>query len=415
MSQFFHDLEDQLRAAARARSGVDSSDADDAGVRRQPRGPAWLRSGLRATPVLIAVATTIVVAVGALLVLSHGHRPGQSAAAPGQRTLQEIIRSTPRATLGREGSYINMATQQVQRAHRRLCVPSGPPPGPSFIPGSPGRPLLSLLGVLRRPAAPADRAGKREFSGVPYIYASSIRRAFAADGVSYYIAAGRRDSAAYRPSPRCFGLEVAALHADLSRIPASLRASTLRLQSAFISFDSKLLASGPSQMICTATVARHEGGSECGFAAAQIAAGIEPSDDNGTFNGIVPDGVATVTVFWRAAHVSERSATTPVVGNMYALRAGQANGSETVVKVIWRSAQGQVMKTIMTPSARALGHYCSQHPAACVAASLGQVIESSSSSSGASFRGVASGAPSVSESSSSGTATQGSPPPSSGG
>lgn len=329
-----------------------------------------------------------------------------------QSTLQEIMRSTPRQTLRREGSYINMANQQVRRAHRRLCVPGFPPPRPSFIHGSPGQPLLSLLGVLRRPAGPADRAGKQEFITAPYIYAGSIRRAFAAAGVSYYIAAGRSDPAAYQPSPRCFALEVAALHADLSRIPASLRASTLRLQSAFISFDRKLIVLPPSQMICTATVSRHEGGSECGFSATQIAAGVEPSDNNGTFNGIVPDGVAMVTVFWQAAHAGERSATTSVVGNMYALRAGRTNGFDAVaLKVIWRSAQGQVMKTISPPSARAVAQYCSQHPAPCDAVSTGRMTESSSSSSGAGFRGVAAALTSVSESSSSGTATRASPPP----
>ncbi len=152
-----------------------------------------------------------------------------------------------------------------------------------------------------------------------------------------------------------------------------MRASTLRLQSAFISFDRKLIVLPPSQMICTATVSRHEGGSECGFSATQIAAGVEPSDNNGTFNGIVPDGVAMVTVFWQAAHAGERSATTSVVGNMYALRAGRTNGFDAVaLKVIWRSAQGQVMKTISPPSARAVAQYCSQHPARCDAVSTGR-------------------------------------------
>ena len=166
-------------------------------------------------------------------------------------------------------------------------------------------------------------------------------------------------------------------------------------------------------MICTAAVSRHEGGLECGFSATQIAAGVEPSDNNGTFDGIVPDGVATVTVFWRAAHAGERSATTSVVGNMYALRASRTSGFDAVaVKVIWRSAQGNVMKTMSPPSARALAQYCSQHPAPCAAVQTGQMTESSSSSSGASFRGVAAAPPSVSESSSSGTATQAGPPPS---
>jgi hypothetical protein len=43
-----------------------------AGSRAAPPGCARVC----ATPVLIAVSTTIAVAVGALLVLGHGHRPG---------------------------------------------------------------------------------------------------------------------------------------------------------------------------------------------------------------------------------------------------------------------------------------------------------------------------------------------------
>ena len=54
MKSFFEDLESQLRAAARART---RAGADGAGS-PQRAGRAWLRSGVRATPVLVAVVTS---------------------------------------------------------------------------------------------------------------------------------------------------------------------------------------------------------------------------------------------------------------------------------------------------------------------------------------------------------------------
>lgn len=395
MSPFFDNLEDQLRAAARA---LEEGSLPPARRRRWE----WLRSGARAVPIAIAVGTTVAVAVAALLLLGHQNRPSQSAAAGHtQSKLAQIIRSTPRATLRREGLYMQIVTQEVERSHRRLCVP-GIAAAPSLIQGSPDQRLLSMLGVLRRPQAPADQAGERQFASMPGIYASSIRRAFAADGVTYYIAAAHNDPAATQPAPRCFGLEVAALHAYLPRIPESLRAPTLRLQSAFISVQRTLIAATPTQVICTATVSRNEGGTSCGFGAAQIDAGIAPSDVNGTFTGVVPDGVATVTIVWRGAHGVQRSATASALSNLYAVRAGR--GYAAAIKVTWRSAQGQIIKTISPPSARALARYCGLHPAACVAGAM--VEQSSGSASGASFRGVASAPPSIAESSSSSAAVR---------
>src|SRR5579862_5245125 len=194
MKSFFEELESQLRAAARSRTGPDASGAEP---RPRAGGRAWLRSGARATPVLIAVATTVAIAVAALLLLSHRNRPGPSspAAGAGKPTLESIFNSTPRPKLRRELSYINMATQHAQQAYPHLCNPQLPP-RTSFLHGSPGHALTSILDVLRRPQTAADRRGRQWLSGTPDVYVRSIRRAFVADGVSYFIAVARSDPSA---------------------------------------------------------------------------------------------------------------------------------------------------------------------------------------------------------------------------
>ena len=77
------------------------------------------------------------------------------------------------------------------------------------------------------------------------------------------------------------------------------------------------------------------------------------SDDDGTFSGVVPDGVASVTLTFAASSGhARRPVTTQVVNNVYAVhvpgvRAAQVQPGET-----WRSAQGTVIKRFAPPSPR---------------------------------------------------------------
>ena len=77
MSSFFDELEAQLHAAARAQIAVNGS----TGRRRR----TWPRSVARRLPVLLAVGTSIAVAVIALVLLGHTHSnspPSQPGATP---------------------------------------------------------------------------------------------------------------------------------------------------------------------------------------------------------------------------------------------------------------------------------------------------------------------------------------------
>jgi hypothetical protein len=248
----------------------------------------------------------------------------------------------------------------------------------SFIPGSPGPALLSTLGVLRRPASRGDRLANQSLAGTNDVYAGFVRRALDVRGVSYYVAAARNDSGAWLPSPRCFAMQTAAARAYARKIPAGVRAQTLALQAAFIAYDRRAAAQAPRDVVCLVSTARNGGGSECGVTTAAIRAGVAPSNDQGTFSGVVPDGVASVTLRFPAAGGRAADAVTATVtGNMYAVHVtGMSDAPPTEPTMIWRSADRRVLKTIPVATAR----YCRQHPLPCLAVAGSGVSEASSSS-----------------------------------
>jgi hypothetical protein len=329
MTPFFEDLERQLHTAARARSGGAESPVPPAPGRR-----GWLRSGARAVPALAAVAVTVLVAGVALLALGHGSHHASPPAAG--------LANTPAPELRQEFAYIQKATRHVIQS--RECQ-AHPPMGTTLIHGSPSPAILSTLGVLRRPARPSDHLAQGSLSGLGQVYAGFVRRAFSAGGVSYYVIATRDSFAAQQPPARCFAAQTEAVQAYAPRIPANLRRQTLALEATIMSYVRGLIAHAPRDAICTAEFSRNgSGGSGCGDPIQQIRMGLPPSDDNGTFSGIVPDGVATVTVHFAAtAGHPAISATAKVTGNMYAVRIPElANGTMEQPTMTWRSPTGLV-------------------------------------------------------------------------
>ncbi len=379
MSSFFDELETQLRSAARARAADASADASPAPPRR--RGWTWLRTGLRAAPALLAVATTVVIAGAALLLFGHGaqHRSG-----PTTGNLQSIVLSTPRPQLQRELGYIRQANRREgQSRDCRTIHPSTV----TFVPGSPSKDLLTTLGVLRRPATSADRLNvARALQGESeQVYRGYVRRSQVAAGVAYYILAVRQDDSAVVLSARCVAMHDAAIRAYAPNIPGAVRRQTIALQTALIAYYRRLAASEPRDGVCLVTVFRDGGGVDCAPVASQIQAGEQPSNDNGTFSGVVPDGVASVTLRFPAVNgLHAESVTASVHGNMYAVRAPHAfsgAGGPTEPTMLWRSPQGVVLRTIAPPRPGAARQYCAADPIPCLLISGGGSSESSSSSS----------------------------------
>lgn len=368
MTSFFHDLEDQLRTAAREHTsgtGAPSPQKPPRPGRRRRR----LASGARLVPVGLAVAVALAVLVGALVLL--GHRGGQSPAGPPAHPangIAALIQHTPTGQLHRELALMGAATKKVLGSPACHVAETFTA---HQIHGRPGQDLLSTLGVLRRPATAADRLAADESSPAGpgmSVYAGATRRIARIGGNAYYIVPIRQDPAGGFPSARCFALQKSALAQALPKAPAALREPTQALQAAFIAYDSGLAAKPPVDGICLVTVQGHGSGMECGDTSAEIRHGVPPADDNGRFSAVVPDGVASVTLSFPAAGGQRaRSLTTTVHNNFYAVEAGASApfkpGSPTV---IWRSEDGRVLHTFSQPEPASVKQVCRQHPEACL-------------------------------------------------
>jgi hypothetical protein len=256
----------------------------------------------------------------------------------------------------------------------------------TYIHGSPGSDLLSILGILRRPATPADRFNMRRLQPIPDVYRAYIRRAFSAGGVSYYIVPARGNSAAVIPSDRCVALQATALNRYLPRIPASLRQPTREIGAALIAYYRAIASDAVQNTICLVYEAGNGGSASCGIAPKGIEEGFATENSLGTpvgtFSGVVPDGVAKVTLVLPAiGRQPAHAVTTRVEGNVYAVHVSGRSGSQVSPTVIWRSAQGRVLKRRSTSDAANRAYICRQSPGACL---LVQALLRSSSGSGGS-------------------------------
>jgi hypothetical protein len=376
MSSYFNDLEAQLRSAARV--WVDASAVPGAEASRRPR--AW-RGWLRAAPVVAAVLIALVVVGGALVLLGHRANHPTSGSRPPGGGIGALIAHTPKRQLERELGYVFAATASVESSKAcRLRQPSRM----TFIQGSPGSDLLSILGVLRRPATPADRLNPQGLPPIPDVYRADIRRAFSADGVSYYVVPSRYDRAAVIPPDRCFGLLAAALARYLPKIPASLRHATREIAAAYITYLRTLASKAPQDVINLVYVGRDGRGSSGQLTSKGIEEGFATENllgtPVGTLSGVVPDGVATVTLVMPAIDGQPaRVVSTRVQGNVYAINVSGLSSSPPSPTVIWRSSTGRVLKRTSDATSRAL--VCKQGPFACLL--LAEPLSASSSGSGA--------------------------------
>jgi hypothetical protein len=361
MTSFLQDLEDQLRAAAQARTSSQTAPSPDERPRPHARR-RWLTRWARLAPVAVAVAVTLAVVVGALVLLGHrgGGAPAAPASRPPQGALKAILSHTPRKTLRQEIGYTAAANRTAMSSP--VCR-SQTPPRESVIHGAPDAGMISALGVLRGRATPADHLHPQDLPQDP-TYAAYARRVLTAGGTTYYLVPIHDDPGAGVPSDRCFDLEKQALQRELPHIPAALRATTQALQTAVINLDRDLVGAGPVDEVCVVTVVHNGNGFSCGATATQIRHGVPPENDGGTLRGIVPDGVREVrlTVAARAGH----TVTVAVHDNFYAVPVpGATTNVHPVSAVTWLAADGRVLKTVTTPSLATLAGACRNHPSAC--------------------------------------------------
>lgn len=176
------------------------------------------------------------------------------------------------------------------------------------VEGTPSQSLLAILGVLRRPATPADFLPHDALDGTA-AYLRYVRRARVANGVSYYlfpvVAIGCGQFGAH----------------DAIALIAKATGS-----------NHHGLASGAINENMTAT--EIEKGGAIG--------GSLPSVNNyPTITIVVPDRVASVTLRYPG---NETSTSTPV-GNVLVIQSPRRHISPFPGLMIWRAADGQIIKT----------------------------------------------------------------------
>lgn len=362
--RFFEELGTELDRAA-SRTLADSADPEPTGRGRRPRRS--IAPGVRAAPVGLAVAVTLAVAVGAFLLIG-GVRHKPSPAPPPVAVTPPGLPPGPSPGLSPEQRYIDNAWLKVQRQDPG-CVPRQP--ALAFSDRAPSRALLSSLGVLRLPAAPATA----EFVfghlngaelGTPvyrrYVQLARVATVTApasAGGLvrlSYYVLPAGNVIGTVPPAARCYPEQAAALQAELTRARASLRGSTIRLAAQERHDDEH------PEGIGVQVLAGGSGGAGGGPGDAYAGTTSEveqrgvmgaaiPAGSATVVSGVVPDRVAKVTLDYprvaRAGHAARAfSVSARPLNNVFVASLPRGFGVTAPDTITWRAADGAVIKVI---------------------------------------------------------------------
>jgi hypothetical protein len=239
----------------------------------------------------------------------------------------------------------------------------------TFSAGTPSRALLSSLSVLRRPGAGVALERDYALSGAELgqrvygRYARLAHRERLGSGATttwayFYIAPAGNVLGPLPPATRCYGEQATALAGELTQIPASLSTSTLTLAAREryaqqhpegVSVEVVLISVGGETNADVYSATTPEIGQR-----GVIGHGFQWG--NGTIlSGLTPDGVASVTLDYPAAtHAGQTAAAFTVtarpVNNLFVVRLPRAFGVSTPARVVWRTADGTIVKTILPTS-----------------------------------------------------------------
>jgi hypothetical protein len=322
---------------------------------RRPRPGGWALNGARRAGLALAVAVALaVVAVG--LVALHQRTAGRHTTPPASGG--NVHRTTPPVNPAPSpGSKLATTAQHQVIAHDHACSqPTNR--GQTIDHGSPGHAVLSLLGVLRRPALPADPTN-RVLHSIGWdigagVYVNYIRRARTEYGRSYWIVPEARTTP-FGPIPaRCYREFHATLVRDLRHASPALQAQALRAQRDQL--DIMRSQSEHRAGICFIEIGLHvrPHPGAVGFGCDPGVQGVVPgSGGNGSgyhgggtiLSGMAPDGIVAVTAHYPAsASDPARTITSNVVNNVYVIKV-PPNTSRPAVDAVWsvKMSDGRVL------------------------------------------------------------------------
>jgi hypothetical protein len=238
---------------------------------------------------------------------------------------------------------------------------------PATVTGPPPASLLAILGVLRRPATPADELPGRILAHEPELYVNYVRFARNAFGQQWYVWVAGSSLRPPANVDRCLSAESADFHAELPSIPKALRAQTSSMFETQLSAERRV-DSRPVAPVGVSLFGFHSsdgaGSGGGGGTAAQIEnRGMWMSEGVGSganpartlISGVVPDDVATVTLHYPAGKLGGFSHRTGpaltvkahAVNDVVVVSVERAGSQATgAVTTTWRAANGTTIKTI---------------------------------------------------------------------
>ncbi len=251
---------------------------------------------------------------------------------------------------------------KAARATRRLpeCAALGATQafGGRFPTVNPDFALRSELAVLHKHAVSADSLPRSIVGwGHRKEYGRFIRLAATIDDVAFYIVPTGSPFLGRPAAPRCVTALVAEVRTEARRIPASIRRQTLALAAQDAAKDRLVLERETGEGVClvySGRTSNEQSGYVCGATATDIRDwGLV--DGFGRMVGLVPNGVATVTVRLPASgkrpvvptssYRPESTDTFNVVNNVFATNLW-AVGNIRHASITWRSANGHIIKTV---------------------------------------------------------------------
>jgi hypothetical protein len=368
-----HDqLERQLRASV-------AQHRTDRGHAFRPPRWSWSR-GLSALIVAATTAVAIAVAVVALVSLHHGKPPSSkpvvsattkpSRPGPRPRDPGPIPRNVDDAAVA---NAWNTAWRQDP-----TCRPgAGAGPGAGVSTGTPSATMLSALPILRRPPTSADRLPANLYihddgrlkvllgAQGGDVYIRYVRRVRVAEGRTFYLVPVTKIGRPPLPpvaANHCYQLEVAALAAELPNVPSAKRAPTRRYGDAEFALGRYNLETSTVHD-GVALMEQNVNGGGGGGGGVQSLASIQQGGQLGgggggkpftpiIMDGIVPSGVATVTLQFPATRYRSRrlpalNATGNVTDNVFIIPIPTLfERGAWPSTAIWRSSSGRVIKTV---------------------------------------------------------------------
>lgn len=256
-------------------------------------------------------------------------------------------------------SYLNAAYRETVSRDPACARPvRGFGPGTGTVSeGAPSRALLSVLGVLRRPATSADRlpprVGNGTFGSDSIVYTRFIRRARVVDGVAYYVVPERVQPAPNAVPLRCYTEQRAALESLVASLPATKGAEIMRSGTQTLGQERQASVGLPTGPYDGIEILSGDGATCCD-GVSSLAHQVSIGTTGQTAYGLVADGVAYVTLYYARTDSQDpltiiakatHTITATVSDNMYVVDVGQSGRPAAVV---YRAANGAVLRRFDT-------------------------------------------------------------------